>query len=324
MSTILNCDFKAAGLLFALLSCFFFSWHSVLVKVTSTRIHPLELTMFRMFFQGLYVVPTVIYREETFFGKPEDRKLLLIRGILGATGISLIYYSFHNMEIGDASVIIYSAPVFTSIIACIFLHERCGVFETVCILFTFAGVVLIACPPWLFGGVAPAVHTTGNILAPLAAFGAMVIISIVYVLLRKMRHIHYSTILFTYSLWAVIQSGSLVFIMDVWSIPNCLLGNLSIVGIGALANLGQICMTKALQLESAGGVGIVRTTDIVFVYIWQWTILGVSPRLVSTIGATIVILAVIATGVKKVLVNLAKERIERNRALNLLVKIVAV
>ncbi|XP_064637389.1 solute carrier family 35 member G1-like [Lineus longissimus] len=321
MRNILRCNFEAAGLLLALLSCFFFSWHSVLVKVT--QIHPLVLTMFRMFFQGLYVVPTIIYRDETFFGNPEDRKFLWARAVLGATGISLIYYAYHNMAIGDASVIIFAAPVFTSITACVFLREKCGIFETVCVFLTFAGVVLIACPPWLFEGVAPGGQTKRDILAPIAAFGAMVIISIVYVILRKFRHIHYSTILFTYSLWGVLQSGVLVFILDVWSIPNCLLGNISIVAIGALANLGQICMTKALQLESAGGVGIVRTMDIVFVYIWQWLVLDESPRLISTLGASVVILAVIATGIKKVVINLEKARIQQSKTLRLAAKIVS-
>lgn len=62
----------------------------------------------------------------------------------------LSFYAFRHMSLSDASVIIFSTPVFVVIFAHIFLKEPCGVFNLVTIFFTLMGVVLITRPPLLF------------------------------------------------------------------------------------------------------------------------------------------------------------------------------
>lgn len=45
----------------------------------------------------------------------------------------------------------FSNPVFTSLLAWIFLKERCTIWDCVFTVFTITGVILIARPPFIFG-----------------------------------------------------------------------------------------------------------------------------------------------------------------------------
>ena len=63
----------------------------------------------------------------------------------------LLYYAYQLTSLADATVISFSCPVFTSIIACIFLKEKYSPWDALFTAFTITGVILIVRPPFLFG-----------------------------------------------------------------------------------------------------------------------------------------------------------------------------
>lgn len=80
----------------------------------------------------------------------------------------LSFYAFRHMSLSDASVIIFSTPVFVIIFAKIFLNEPCGLFNVATIFLTIMGVILITRPPLLFndmdeGAALPIVHTNSSL-----------------------------------------------------------------------------------------------------------------------------------------------------------------
>ena len=77
--------------------------------------------MFRFIGILLLTLPLVIRNGTNPFGPPELRHFLILRGIAGATSLFLRFYAFRYLPIADASVIIFSVPVFVSLFACIFL-----------------------------------------------------------------------------------------------------------------------------------------------------------------------------------------------------------
>lgn len=107
------------GISMAIASSFFFSLSSLIVKLVP-NVHPVALATYR--FAGILLpsVPIVIHRSQDPFPKGK-RLLLLLRAFLGTTSLMSQFYALRHMPLADASVIIFSVPVFVAIFARIFL-----------------------------------------------------------------------------------------------------------------------------------------------------------------------------------------------------------
>jgi hypothetical protein len=117
-----RCAIPHLGILMAIMSSFFFSLSSLIVKLVPS-VHPVALATYR--FAGILLpsLPIVIQRAEDPF--PRGKRLLLIlRAFLGTTSLMSQFYALRHMPLADASVIIFSVPVFVAIFARIFLKVR--------------------------------------------------------------------------------------------------------------------------------------------------------------------------------------------------------
>lgn len=184
-----RCFFPHMGIIMAILSSFFFSLSSLIVKLVPS-VHPIALATYRFVGILLPSIPIVVYRAEDPFPKGK-RLLLLLRGFLGTTSLMSQFYALRHMPLADASVIIFSVPVFVAIFARIFLKEECGLFHALNILLTLSGCVFIARPPFLFGEIDPrSIH--GNVYenafwgAMAALFGTLFAAN-VYVVIRTLK-----------------------------------------------------------------------------------------------------------------------------------------
>ncbi|XP_022698264.1 solute carrier family 35 member G1-like isoform X1 [Varroa jacobsoni] len=138
------------GLLLAAASSFFFSLCSVIVKKLD-YMHPGELACLR--FVGIFMctLPYVLARRQSLLGPKDMRGLLILRGLAGSTSLFLRFCALHYLPLADASVIIFSVPVFVTLMAKFFLNESCPLFHWVSISITLLGIALITKLPMFFG-----------------------------------------------------------------------------------------------------------------------------------------------------------------------------
>jgi drug/metabolite transporter (DMT)-like permease len=94
----------------------------VIVKVL-VDVHPMELATCRFVGVLLPVLPILIYRQEDPFPKG-SRLALVARCFVGTTGLMLSFYAFRHMPLADASVVVFSVPVFVAVFARIFLKVK--------------------------------------------------------------------------------------------------------------------------------------------------------------------------------------------------------
>ncbi len=73
-----------------------------------------------------------------------NKKWLLIRGFAGTIALTLFFYTINHLPIALATVIQYLSPIFTILLAIIFLKEKVLPLQWFFILFSFSGVGLIA------------------------------------------------------------------------------------------------------------------------------------------------------------------------------------
>lgn len=238
---------------------------------------------------------------------------------MGTTGLMLSFYAFRHMPLADASVIIFSTPVFVTLFARLFLKEPCGIFNVITVLLTLFGVVLITRPAVIFGNTVPSLvdeqilDNNAGLWGPVAAISSTLFGANAYVLLRALKGLHFSVIMTNFGSFALVYTILVSWIMGALCWPHCGSDRLLIVALAVFSFLGQILLTLSLQLEQAGPVAIARSADIVFAFLFQVLFFKEVPNAYSVIGAVLVVSSVILTGFNKWALALPKESNLRQR-----------
>lgn len=237
-----------------------------------------------------------------FLGPRNMRVYLLLRGFIGSSAMILLYYAVLQMPLADATVIMFSNPVFTALLAWIFLKERCTILDVIFTVFTLTGVILIARPPFLFGGGMAEIegNYTNHIKGTVAAFAGAIATACTMVILRKMgKNVHFCLSIWYYAVLGFIECIVALFIIDEWTLPSCGWDRWNLMAIGLLGVGGQMFLTKALQIEKAGPVALMRTMDVVLAFALQFFFLGRKPTWWSVGGALCVISSTSGVALRK-------------------------
>ncbi|KAI1291972.1 Solute carrier family 35 member G1 [Halotydeus destructor] len=328
------------GIIYSSLSSLFFSLSSVIVKKLDD-IHPSELAIFR--FLGILIIttPLVLRSGENILGPPNLRHFLVLRALAGATSLSLRFFAFRYLPIADASVIIFSVPVFVSIFACLCLNEPCGIFQFLSVCLTMFGLGLTTKVPLLFRSssdlfaesnmtslmssnmtllasttMSPPAGSLEHLYGVLAAATSTIFGASVFIFVRKAKSVHHYVIMFNFGWIATIETVIITFLMDGFSWPKNSWEWYYILALGVFSFFGQILLTRSLQLEAAGPVSVVRAaTDIALAFIWQLWFFNDIPDMWSISGALIVTFCVLLTSVRKWILSLPEHSEVRQKLL---------
>lgn len=295
-----SCRCPYLGLILATLSSLFFSLCSVIVK-WMVDVNPMALAAYRYVGVLLPAIPILLYTNEPLFPKGK-RVVLLLRSFTGTAALMMSFYAFRHMALADASVIVFSMPVFTAIFARLFLKETCGLWNVVSVLLTLIGVVMITRPPLVFGETMPMIDDESNhsdLWGAVAAFSSTLFGANAYVLLRALKGIHFSVTMTNFGSFALCQCLFITWLIGALCMPRCGTDRLLIVALALFSFSGQILLTLALQMENAGPVAIARSSDIVFAFFWQILFFQEVPNRYSIGGAILVMSSVLLTAVRR-------------------------
>ena len=127
-------------------------------------------------------------------------------------------------------------------------------------------------------------------------------------ILRHLKHVHFSVIVFNCSWPACAELLIVSYFLDVLRIPECGYSGWLVMSVGALGYFGQIFFTKALSVEEAGIIVMVQCSmDLFLAFILQITIFHVVPDTCTVIGSLMVFSAVLLTSLRKYLITLPDE-----------------
>lgn len=281
----------------------------------------LILWFFRFVGVLLPAIPILIYNQQTVFPKGK-RLILVLRCFVGTTGLMLSFYAFRHMPLADASVIIFSTPVFVAIFARLFLKEPCGLFNVATVILTLIGVVLITRPSAIFGNSIPSLtdeqindieQNANGVWGPVSALLSTLFGASAYVTLRALKGLHYSVVMTNFGAFALIYTMIVTWSVDAMCWPYCGSERWLVIALGLFSFMGQILLTISLQIEQAGPVAIARSADIVFAFIWQIMFFKEVPNGYSIAGAILVTSSVVLTGLKKWTQSLPRESSVRRR-----------
>lgn len=275
------------GIRYMAAGAFFFSLMSLLVKSAGQRLPAQEVVFVRA-----VVTLGLGYWGVRRAGVPlwgHNRPLLIARGVIGYLALSSFYFAIIHLPLADATVIQYTNPVFTTLLAVKILGERLQLREVLAVVVSMLGVVLVMRPAFLFGA------EFSGALDPFAVgiglIGA-VASAAAYVTVRRLRATeHPIVIVFYFALAATVLSFPVAASRVVWPTP---LEWLVLLGVGVTTHLGQLSITRGLHLERAGRATGVGYLQIVFAAMWGAVFFAEYLDIGTIAGAALIVASTLA------------------------------
>jgi drug/metabolite transporter (DMT)-like permease len=269
------------------LSAFCFSVMSLMVKLAGARIPSQEVVLVRAVVSLAMAYVLVLRAKPGNWGVRKG--LLVFRGLMGFAALSCFFYGVIHLPLADATVIQYTNPVWTAWLGWWLLDEALSTGEAVLSGAGLVGVLLIARPTVLFGGLGAARLDPWAVGVALA--GALLSAG-AYVSVRRLsRTEHPLIIVFYFTLVTV--PAALPGVLFGAVMPTALEWAL-LVGVGVTALAGQVFLTRGLQREPAGRATAIGYAQIVFAALWGILFFREMPDGLSLLGAAMVLVSVVA------------------------------
>jgi len=258
-----------------------FSVMSLFVKIAGRRLPTAEVVLAR----GAVIVVVTLWMLRRAGVEPwgERKGLLVLRGLFGFAAVGCFYYAITHIPLADATVIQYTNPVWTALLAAAVLDERLRPVEVVGTAASLGGVLLVARPSFLFGS--ESAHLDPAV-AGIALLGSM-LSAAAYVSVRKLGESEDPlVIVFYFAFVSVIGSLPIAATEMVWPTTS---EWLALLGVGITAQAAQLLMTHGLRRERAGRAMAVGYLQIVFAGLWGAIFFSEIPGIWSYAGAALVV-----------------------------------
>jgi drug/metabolite transporter (DMT)-like permease len=273
-----------------ILSALAFSVMNALVKGVGTRIPSQEIVFARALVSVVLTLVMLARIQVPIFG--ENKVLLLLRGIFGFCGLSCVFFAVTRLPLAEATLLTYLHPVFTAILAAIFLKERVGRGVAMGVGLSLLGMLFVAKPTFLFGG-------SSNLdgVAMLAAVAGAFFAGCAYVCVRKLGATEHPLVIVLYfPMVAVLSAPATVPLMADQAVWPMGLEWLFLLGVGVAAQVGQVALTRGMQHEPAGRATALSYLQVVFAAVWGAAFFGELPDAATAIGAGFILVGAFAAG----------------------------
>lgn len=216
------------------------------------------------------------------------RVLLLGRGVSGFLALTGVFYALIHLSMAQATVLQYLHPVFTALLAFLFLAERPTTATLACIVLSLLGLICMVSPYWW--GSSNAGVPVWPVFAGLAgAFGS----GVAYTLVRKLVATEHPSVIVLYFPLVCLPGALLLGGGDfVWPTVT---GWWVLLGVGCFTQFGQLALTKAMQLDAASRVTSLSYVQIIFAAILGWLAFGEIPTQTTLLGGGLILLGAVVS-----------------------------
>eukprot|EP00929_Paragymnodinium_shiwhaense_P116114 TRINITY_DN85381_c0_g1_i1.p1 TRINITY_DN85381_c0_g1~~TRINITY_DN85381_c0_g1_i1.p1 ORF type:complete len:440 (-),score=39.97 TRINITY_DN85381_c0_g1_i1:19-1338(-) len=290
------------GLLAVAGSAFFFSIMGAGVHRLASVFPATQSMLVRCLVQACFAFSFLKYNGLHILGPPQVRAWVIFRGLLGATTNWIFFFSVTQIPLGDANAILFTSPMFTSLLSCLIFGEVFTKLEATACLSSIVGVAFVSRPSLIFG-----VASTGRLLeeasaqesswrllvAALCLLGALLNGSIFIVVKKIGKTCHWMSLVFSFALMGSIFSAVALTAgvqSAQWHVSWIAMHEYSyLVAIGCCATLAQSLFNFGMQREKPAVAAITRQLDVPFSFFWQGLVFGESLEFFSILGALMIL-----------------------------------
>ena len=258
------------------------------VKLLSDALHPFVITLFRAFLVFIIILPILLWKGLGAV-KTSSVKLQVIRGSVGGVCMLCMFTGFSLVSLPEATSLLFTVPIFATILSVIFLSERVGIKRWGAIFLGFAGILVIARPDISLN------------LGHLLLLSAAIAWSISIVIAKKLTE---KDTIISITFWQAMGCVPLALIASlfVWETPT-LTQLLYLLGISGLGTLGHALIYASLKL---GKVSVLLPLDYIRI-IWStllgFMLFGSLPTLYLYAGTFLIISATAFIGYREIQKN---------------------
>jgi len=237
-----------------------------------------QIVFFRSFSCLFFTFGYLLRHNISIFGN--KKRLLVLRGLVGVTSMTLFFMSTKHLPIGTAVSLRYMAPIFAAIFAVIFLKESLKLIQFLFFAIAFSGVIILK-------GFDSNVSTYGLLLIFISALFS----GLVYVVISKIGNNDHPVVIVNYFMVISTITGAVLSIQN-WVQP---VGKewLLLFGLGCFGYFGQVYMTKAFQLVKTTIIAPFKYLEVVFTLLLGVTIFSEVYALYSLLGIALIIIGLV-------------------------------
>lgn len=251
-------------------STLLFALMVVVIRLASATLHTFEIAFFRNFF-GLVAALPLLLRHGPGLLRTTQLPRYFVRCLVGVVSMFCGFWAIGHLPLAQAVSLSYSAPIFVTIAAVVFLHEQVRARRWTAVGLGFLGVLVIVRPG------------TGDFTAgTLVAVTAAVLNGIVSVQIKQLSRLEPADriVLLTTAIWVPM---SLLPALLVWEWPQGIAW-LWVIAAGFLGTGGHMLWTRALKLGDVSALTPISFMQLPVVAIFgyllfdeavdRWTALG--------------------------------------------------
>ena len=209
-----------------------------------------------------------------------QKKLLILRSLVGVTSMILFFWGLHYISIGSAVTLRYVSPIFAALLAVVYLKEVIKPIQWIFFFMAFAGVFLIK--SYDSSG-----SSFGVLLVLLAAFFS----AIVYILIAKIGSGDHPVVVVHYFMLLATVVGGIGSFFS-WKTPsgkNLIL----LISLGFFGFFGQLFMTKAFRNGEAHMVAPFKYVEVLFTLLFGFFVLSEQYEFFQLVGTFLVIFGLV-------------------------------
>ena len=261
-----------------------FAIMSALMKVAGERLSTFEV----VFGRGLVGFLLVVSLERLGAGERTraiNRGGLVVRALFGFLAMTTYVWAVNHIDLGLASALNQSSPLFVALFAVLFLKERPQKLLPVLVFFGFVGVWLIVAPDFSTINIHAVVGATSAVLAAMS-----------YIMVRHLRR--------TDRPWVIVRWFTLL--NALFALPFLLVGNwlwptplewAALAGIGAMGLAGQLLLTHSYRLAEASVVSPFIYTCVLVNFLAGWLFWDEWPTALAFLGGVLLVASSLAIAI---------------------------
>ncbi|NEU04182.1 DMT family transporter [Clostridium senegalense] len=266
---------KIKGIIYIILASLSFATMNLFAKL-ALECSPYQKTFISNAVATIIISIIILKRKDSFLGKRENRKYLLLRGVMGTISILTLYYSIESLLLADATILTKLSPFFTIIFSFFILKERITKKQLIFLLLAFIGSLFVI-KPQFNAAIIPA------LMGVISAVSAGVAYTMIRVLGDKES---FFTVILSFTGIATITMSPWIFV----NTSALTLTNITFLILGGLSfTLGQIFLTLAYKNAPASEISMFDYIGLLFAAVYGFVLFKEIPDYLSLIGYGIII-----------------------------------
>jgi drug/metabolite transporter (DMT)-like permease len=267
---------KLRGIGFMLLTGLLFVGVTVIVRHLGTDMDPIQSAFIRYAF-GTLMVAHAFLRLRGSGTKPLGVWVMYgARGIVHAIGVSLWFFAMARIPIAEVTALGFTAPIFTTIGAALFLGEKLSVHRVGAVLMGFGGAMVVVQPG--FQEVS---------LGQLAQLTAAPLFACSFLMAKRLTRTEPSTAIVAW-LSVAVTLALLPAALAVWRTPT--LEELGwLFCVAALATAGHVTLTQAFRAADMTVTQPVQFFQLVWAALLGLLLFGEHPEIWTWVGGGMIV-----------------------------------